>query len=161
MISIGIDPGVTGAIVAIDSESLEVLLCRDTPMITGGEKREYDISTMAGILRSASLGRPTAVILEQVHTIPGQGVASMFSLGRGFGIWQGILGALELPYRTVWARAWTKAVLNGIPGTGKGRSMLFASRTFPRLELVPDGCRRPRDGRADAACLAYYGARVA
>lgn len=77
--------------------------------------------------------------------------------GRGFGIWLGILGALEIPYRTVRPSQWTKRIFSGLPGKGKERSVQFARRMFPALELVPPGCRKPRDGRADAACLAYYG----
>jgi crossover junction endodeoxyribonuclease RuvC len=90
--------------------------------------------------------------------MPGQGVASAFFTGRGFGIWEGVLGALEVPYRTVRPLVWTKKVLAGMTGEGKEEAMRFALQMFPGCELTPNGSRKPRDGRADALCLAYYGA---
>jgi crossover junction endodeoxyribonuclease RuvC len=89
--------------------------------------------------------------------MPGQGVTSTFSTGYGFGLWAGILGTLEIPFRTVRPSSWVRCVLDGAPGQGKGRSVAFASKMFPAAELVPPGRRKPMDGRADALCLAYWG----
>ena len=157
MIIIGIDPGMSGAIAAVDEKTHEILRVEDTPTFLIAKVREYDIVGMADLLRSISLGRPSRVVLEQAQAMPKQGVTSTFHFGRGYGIWLGILGTLQMPYRTVRPCEWTKTLFHGLPGKGKERSILFASRTFPGIELVPDGCRKPRDGRADAACLAYYG----
>jgi crossover junction endodeoxyribonuclease RuvC len=156
-ISIGIDPGICGAMAAVSAQTLEVLEVVDTPVITGGGKKLYDISGMASMIRHMSLLGDAVVTLEQAQAMPGQGVSSTFSTGRGFGIWEGVLGALDVPYRTVRPSAWTKKVLAGTPGEGKERSIQFAMRMFPDAELTPKGSRKPRDGRADALCLAYYG----
>jgi crossover junction endodeoxyribonuclease RuvC len=158
MIFVGIDPGKSGAVVAI-KDTLELVYVADTPTLRGKKGREYDIPEMAAILRRATLGRPCEVIVERVHSMPSQGVASTFSFGMGYGIWLGLLGALELPYRQVRAADWVKRLLKGMPGDGKERAILFARQVFPTLDLVPPGCHAPRDGRADAACLAYYGAK--
>jgi crossover junction endodeoxyribonuclease RuvC len=112
---------------------------------------------MAALLRRfALMGEPLAV-LEQAQAMPGQGVTSTFSTGYGFGIWSGILGTLEIPYRAVRPSVWTRKVLEGASGQGKARAVAFASRMFPQAELVPEGCRKPKDGRADALALAYWG----
>lgn len=158
MIVVGIDPGLSGALVAI-REDLALLRAEDTPTLAAGNRREYDIPRMADLIRSVSLGEPTRAVLEAAQAMPKQGVSSTFSFGRGYGIWLGVLGALEIPYSTVRPGEWTK-ILKGLPGKGKERSVLFASRTFPALELIPEGCKRPKDGRADAACMAYYGALI-
>lgn len=158
MIFVGIDPGKSGAVLAIKS-TLEIILVADTPTLKGRKGREYDIPEMAATLRRATLGRPCEVVIERVHSMPSQGVVSTFSFGMGYGIWLGILGALELPYRQVRPSDWMKHLLKGMPGEGKERAILFARQMFPALELVPPGCRVARDGRADAACLAYYGAK--
>jgi crossover junction endodeoxyribonuclease RuvC len=97
------------------------------------------------------------VTLEQAQAMPGQGVTSTFSTGRGFGVWEGILGALDVPYRVVRPVVWAKRVLAGTPGEGKERSIRFAMQMFPGCGLTPKGSRKPRDGRADALSLAYYG----
>lgn len=158
MIIIGIDPGMKGAVVAINGKTRELLRVSDCPTLKIGKTADYDIPEMASLLRGFSLGGPTMAILEQAQSMPDQGVASMFATGRGYGIWLGILGALEIPYQTVRPCVWTRRLFKGLPGNGKERGILFASRTFPGIELVPKGCRKPRDGRSDAACLAYYGA---
>ena len=152
---IGIDPGLTGAVSAID-ENYNVLGLVDTPTIKSGGKTLYDVAEMAATLRRFGLmGEPIA-ILEAVAARPGQGVTSMFSIGRGYGVWQGVLSTLEIPFREVHPATWTRAVLKGAPGTGRERSIAFATKMFPGAELVPLGCRKPRDGRADALCLAYW-----
>lgn len=157
MIVIGIDPGLSGAVAAVDSETRILLRVADTPVFNVQKGWEYDISGMADLLRSIILGNPARVVIERAQPMPGQGVTSTFSTGMGYGIWIGLLGALEIPYSSVRPCEWTRRLLKGVPGEGKARSILLASQTFPGIELVPPGCRKPRDGRADAACLAYYG----
>lgn len=158
-IAIGIDPGLSGGIAAIDAATLEVIELHDTPVILAREKRLYDVDGMASLLRHLSLGVNAHIALEQQSARPGQGVASMFSVGYGFGLWCGILGALSLPYRTLHPATWTRRVLAGIAGEGKERVIRFALQMFPGAEIIPPGCRRARDGRADALALAYYGAQ--
>jgi crossover junction endodeoxyribonuclease RuvC len=155
---IGIDPGLCGAVAAIDADTLEALGLEDTPLVISGGKRLYDTDGMAALIRRMSLFGAASAVLEQAQAMPGQGVSSTFSTGRGFGIWEGILGALSVPYRTVRPSVWAGLVLSGAPGGGKARSVQFALRMFPGASLVPEGCRKPRDGRSDALCLAYYGA---
>ncbi len=87
------------------------------------------------------------MILEQAQAMPKQGVASTYNFGRGFGIWLGILGALEIPYRTVRPSQGRKD-LQWAPRKGKERSVQFARRMFSRPRTGPTGCRKPRDGRA-------------
>jgi crossover junction endodeoxyribonuclease RuvC len=157
-VSIGIDPGLKGAIAAINAQTLEVLDVYDTPTVTSGGKRLYDISEMAAIVRHMSLLGVAVVTLEQAQAMPGQGVTSTFATGRGFGIWEGVLGALDARYRTVRPLVWTKRVLAGMPGEGKERSIRFVMQMFPGCKLTPKGSRKPRDGRADALSLAYFGA---
>jgi hypothetical protein len=82
-ISIGIDPGINGAIAGIDAGSLEVIEVMDTPVITSEGKRLYDIGGMADAIRHLSLLGDAVVILEQAQAMPGQGVSSTFSTGRG------------------------------------------------------------------------------
>ena len=152
-VSVGIDPGLKGAIAAINSQTLEVIGVSDTPVVEG----QYDASEMATGIRHLALFGTAVVTLEQSQAMPGQGVTSTFSTGRGFGIWEGVLGALDVPYRVVRPSVWTKKVLAGVSGEGKERSIRFALRMFPGCELTPPGSRKPRDGRADALSLAYYG----
>ena len=159
-ILIGIDPGLGGAVAAINAGSLEPLEVMDTPVVVSEGKRLYDIGGMADAIRHMSLFGDAVVILEQAQAMPGQGVSSTFSTGRGFGIWEGVLSALDVPYRTVRPSVWVKKVLAGTPGEGKARSIQFALRMFPGVELTPKGSRKPRDGRADALNMAFFGTLI-
>jgi hypothetical protein len=156
---IGIDPGFAGGVACIDTVTQELVGVCDTPLLMtrGGKKREYHVVDMAGVIRGYALARETMVWLEQAQAMPKQGVTSTFHTGKGFGVWLGILGALELPYQTVRPADWMRSLFKGLHGEGKERSVLFSSRVFPGINLIPTGCRVPKDGRADAACIAYYG----
>jgi crossover junction endodeoxyribonuclease RuvC len=90
-ISIGIDPGISGAVAAINAHTLELLEVSDTPTVTIAGKKLYDIGEMVAIIRHVSLMGDVVVILEQAQAMPGQGVTSTFSIGRSFGLWEGIL----------------------------------------------------------------------
>lgn len=97
------------------------------------------------------------VALERQHAMPKQGLASTFSIGRGFGLWQGIVSALELPCLVVTASVWQRAILRAIPGEGKARAILAAEARVPALDLTPGKRRKPHDGLADACCIALWG----
>ena len=97
---IGIDPGISGAIAVIDvkNDTVEVF---DVPTIkvesssrkkTARKKGEYDKPGMSSLLGKYSK-RKVAVVMEQVHAMPGQGVTSMFNFGRGVGLWEGMFAA--------------------------------------------------------------------
>jgi crossover junction endodeoxyribonuclease RuvC len=157
-IIIGIDPGVKGAVAAIRENDRSLLEVVDCPVQRRAGAAIYDVPAMAHTIRRFSLLGNAAAVLEQSQAMPGQGVKSMYSVGRGFGLWEGILAALDVPFRTVRPNVWTKKLFAGMPGENKGkfRSIQFALQVFPGIELTPSRCRTPRDGRADAACLAYW-----
>lgn len=157
-LSIGIDPGMSGAIAVINADTREVLDVLDCPtMQLEKTKRDYNTPKMAEILRKYAIKNTAFVTIERAQAMPGQGVTSTFHTGRGYGVWLGILGALEIPFQTIRPTEWTKKLLKGIPGKGKERSIRFAMSRFPGAELIPERCKKPRDGRADALCLSWYG----
>jgi len=150
MVHIGIDPGLSGAVAVISSDMSEVF---DTPVvkITGGKKikREFNARAMAAILEFYA---GTAMVgIESVHSMPGQGVASCFSFGKGFGIWLGILATLKLPFHLITPQRWKKTMLDGM-GKEKDNSRLRAIQLFPHQPLA----LKWHHGRADALLIAYY-----
>jgi len=95
-------------------------------------------------------GAGLQVLIEASQAMPGQGVRSMWTTGYGYGLWLGILAALQLPYTPVRPVVWKKAV--GL-GKDKEQARLRAQQLFPAADL-----RRKRDhGRAEALLLAWYG----
>lgn len=160
MIYIGIDPGKDGAVSFItENSSIRIV---DTPTLKvrkGSGKREFDVAGMVAILEGWK--EPAhRVFLERIHSMPGQGVASMFSMGEGYGLWQGILAALGLSYELVTPQRWKRAMMDGAP-KDKAASVLVASRLFPGSATLLRGPRGAAlDGRADALLLAEYGRRT-
>ena len=149
---IGIDPGLDGAVAVYYGESLRIL---DMPTMTvernGKNKRQVSAVELAAILYSAQ-SEDCHVFVEKVSAKTGQGVTSVFSFGRSFGMIEGILAAFKMPVTFVAPATWTKAVGRG---QGKDASRARAMELFPANK---DEFKRVKDdGRADAALIAYWG----
>ena len=149
---IGIDPGLTGAIAIISDDSLKVF---DMPTMTvdrnGKAKRQVSANELAELLYTCS-GKDCHVYVERVSAMAGQGVTSVFSFGRSFGMIEGILAELKMPVTFVAPATWVKGVGRG---PGKDASRARAMELFP---LQQEFFKRVKDdGRADAALIAYWG----
>jgi crossover junction endodeoxyribonuclease RuvC len=153
----GIDPGKDGAVAIISSSGRVTIV--DTPTVSTGKgsRQAYDESAMAKILfRAVEENGGCVFALEQVHSMPGQGVSSMFSMGEGFGLWKGILAALRVPWTLVTPQRWKGALMDG-QAKEKAASALVAGRLFPAVAGELAGPRgRVLDGRADALLIAEY-----
>jgi crossover junction endodeoxyribonuclease RuvC len=158
MIYIGIDPGITGAVVAVHEDGDVKFF--DTPCIElkksgKGYKTDFLPAGMADILGMYKGARPDEchAFIEQVSSMPGQGVASTFGFGKGYGIWIGILAAYGIPYTFVTPQRWKKTFMLG--KTDKDASRLRAMELFPSAS--PQLARKKDIGRADALLIAAYG----
>lgn len=174
MLYIGIDPGFTGAVAVIDTD-FDMVSFWDTPTAQvktaprrktvqdvlenrkpkHGVKQEYLPSQMAVILRDLKDAN-CHVWLEKVGAMPGQGVTSMFRFGVGFGLWQGIIAALELPMTLVTPQAWKKEIMVAV--SDKDATRIKAQSLYP--SCVKDLCMIKHQGRADALMIAEYGRRT-
>ena len=158
MIIVGIDPGISGAVAFIKLPS-GVVEIYDTTVaeIKKGKtkKNEYLPYQMAKLLNFCRVGE-FFLFIEKVHSMPGQGVASMFNFGRGFGLWEGIAAGLGLPINYVTPQAWKKEVMTF--AGDKDQARIRAQELFPECSSL---LSRKRDiGRADALLIAEYGRRV-
>ena len=150
---LAIDPGAKGALAFFDPERgyLDIVDCPTVEVKRGAKiKAEISAQMLAGIISSRS---PTSAILEKVGAMPGQGVSSMFQFGRGVGMYEGVLAALQVPITYVTPQAWQKAIG---AREGKDATRLRAAELFPAYAQM--FARKKDDGRADAACMAYWGA---
>lgn len=96
----GIDPGKGGALYIESNNGIIVANC---PLVKG--TRDYDLAEMDRLVK---IMRDSGCIvgLEFVHAFPGQGVVSMFSMGRGLGLWEALLVANGVTYQMVDPRDW-------------------------------------------------------
>lgn len=146
-VSIGIDPGKTGAIAAMDDEGI---LCLE----------QFNVDKYVDVL--SYVGRSTSakdikVCLEKVGAMPGQGVVSMFNFGHNLGVIEGILSALRIPYQLVPPQTWKKEFsLTG----DKAKSIEVCKKLFPWVDLrATERSRKPSDGLAEALLMAEYARR--
>ena len=86
--------------------------------------------------------------------MPGQGVRSMFTVGVGFGVWLGLLGALEIPYTRVQPAVWKRKL--ALQNSDKETARLLAQQLFPAADLR----LKKHHDRAEALLLALYGQQV-
>lgn len=160
MIFIGIDPGLSGAVAFVSDLEGFVNRVHDTPtLLVEGDKvrRKPDTTAMAALLRPYSHGTKTLVVLESVHSMPKQGVASSFTFGEGLGVWKGIIAAFGFPLELPSPQRWKKALLAD-QGKEKDASRFKAMQIFP--ELAEQLSRKKDDGRAEALLMAEYGRRL-
>lgn len=150
MIIAGIDPGLKGAI-AFHYPRAERTIALPLP-VSGGE---IDGNTFAQLLKEY---QPDLVVVEKVASMPGQGVSSTFTFGKGYGVLLGVLSGLGISTELVTPQAWKKAVLAGST-KDKDVAIAYCRRVYPSVSLVLPGCRKPHDGIADSLCIMTYGVR--
>ena len=155
MITLGIDPGQSGALALLRDGDL--LAVYDVPSIQLKAKgRAIDLPQLARIFAEIVevVAAPDECWIEDVHAMPKQGVSSSFKFGTSFGIVQGLAAAHMLPTRFVSPHHW-KAGLR-LP-KGKDAARGIASRQWPAM--AAQFARVKDDGRAEAALIALHGYR--
>ncbi|QEL64754.1 hypothetical protein OTERR_12780 [Oryzomicrobium terrae] len=151
MLTIGIDPGASGAIVVLD-EKHNLIEWELMPTMAVGSATRVNAAALAAFLRTFDAPR---AFLENVGAMPGQGVTSMFAFGHAAGVASGVLAALEIPTTLVTPQSWKKRA--GLIGSEKD-----AARTRA-IQLWPGWRDLDKKGRgqalADAALIARFGAQ--
>ena len=159
---IGIDPGALGGVAVLDLDEHGVPFAAElhrTPRVEVVRNRkrrlDYDPAAMRELLARAIDGRPVpihavAVALEAQGARPGQGVASSYRTGVGFGLWLGLLVAARVAYHIVTPSAWKHHA--GLLGQDKRTSRLRAQERFPFVGAIAPAA----EGAAEALLLAAY-----
>ncbi len=150
----GIDPGKKGAIAVLPDEGdIEIV---DVPIVTIGEKDEYDLGGMVEILKGFKDRFTLIGGIEKVHAMPGEGVTSAFSMGYGLGAWRMALTALGISQQRVTPQAWKKMLMHGM-AKDKGQSVLVAEQLYPAIRHLLYG---PKGGvkhdRGDALLIGEF-----
>lgn len=138
---IGIDPGADGAM-AIISPSREIRVYRF--------KDQSEQAIANAIIVEAI--QPCEVFLEKVHSMPGQGVATMFAFGRNLGFLRGVLVASAIPFEDIPPQTWQKGVGLGktypTQAHRKRAHLQYAQQIFPSIKITL--------ATADAILIAEY-----
>lgn len=147
---LGCDPGLDGALAFYDGEELMIW---DIPTFAiernGKAKRQINLGNLVRIL---NLYPVIHCYLENVNAMPGQGVSSMFQMGRGFGQIEMALCALNIPVTYTAPQVWKKAL--AVPKDKDGARQR-ATQLMPQFAHNWD--LKKHHGRAEASLIAYYG----
>jgi len=141
MIIAGIDPGANGAMCIFVNDKLTFI--------------DFKQSGLTQYIQTLKVIKPDIAILESVHSMPGQGVKSMFSMGQRLGELEGMLQALSISYDLVKPQKWHKAC-NIPPKSNKKQIAQHMLKLYPEAQLY--GSKGGLlDGRSDALGLMHYG----
>ena len=158
---IGIDVGITGALAVLNAETKEIRFY-DAPSleIKVGKKfkKVPNIQEMVAILKQYR-GPDVLAGVEKVNAMPDvgtgakMGATSAFSFGTNFGLWLGILAALEIPYQQVHPATWKAKVMAGM-SKEKDASRVRAMELYPHISSQL--ARKKDHARGDALLIARY-----
>ena len=153
MIVFGIDPGVSGAISVFEDKKITTFF--DMPTMIEGKKnkRQVNAAQLAHEIKSRIIDRDnSAVLIEQVGAMPGQGVTSMFNFGQTFGAIKGISAALGLPIFFVRPAKWKKHF--ELINSSKDASRTKAIEMYPS---IAEKLSKKKDvNKSDAILIARY-----
>lgn len=151
----GIDPGKSGGIATIYTPAID--LAGDGQDVCVYKMPESDRDLLRIVDGDLSCYCYLAAI-ESVHSMPGQGVKSMFAFGEQFGRVKMVCAALDIPFELVRPQMWQKAL--GITPRKKNESKpQFKRRLVDRAKSLFPGVQVTLQ-TADALLLAEYARRV-
>jgi hypothetical protein len=148
---VAIDPGLTGAAVALEQIAGAVVLISviDLPIMGEGAKRPLDAFTFARWLNNHT---PTHVYVESGRAMPRQGVTSMFRYGRVCGAIEGVIAACRIPVTMVEPAVWKRHLrLNSSKEDCRARAIQLLPDATGELQRIKD------HHRAEAILLGFYG----
>jgi len=149
---IGIDPGVTGAIVVLENGVPTEWTMM--PTYQAGSHKRVSVYALSRWINEVRLsGEIDKAYIEQVGARPGQGVTSMFSFGHAVGSVMGILGANEIPFDQVLPTAWKRRA--GLINEGKDAARSRAIQIWPKWADLDKKIKG--QALADAALIAKFG----
>ena len=155
MLTIGIDPGISGAICFMEnSKIIEVI---DMPSMAEGKKNKKQVNgsqvfnEITKHIKDKE-SNEVKVVIEHVSAMPGQGVTSMFNFGQSFGVLKGICSAMQLPMFFVRPAKW-KRYFNLI-NSQKDASRTRAIEIFPYFSSQLS--KKKDSNKADAILIASF-----
>ena len=144
MIYMGIDPGFTGAWGMIDHHGKYVScgdMINDTKMIRS--------RLVFAEMSQARDMQDIEIVVEAVHSMPKQGVASSFKFGMAYGAALALAERFNCPWETVTPQKWKKDMKLT---SNKSDSLEMARNLWPNAPLH----LKKHDGRAEALLMAYW-----
>lgn len=162
MLYIGIDNGLAGGIVAVDSNE-KIQFKTVTPVVKNKKKTIFDIDTIKKYLLQLKKNEKkfggVVCILEHAAPRPISGKRACFMTGYGFGVMEAILISLCISYVVISPSKWMKGL--DLKFGVKKASIEYCTKKYPTVNwTATERCTTIHHGMTDACCLAIYGART-
>jgi len=152
---LGFDPGKKGFMCLYDSSYCGY---RHYPLFDGNRLNR----DMLEVLEKLSKTYTMMAVIEQVHSMPHQGVASTFSFGTNYGMVIGMLETLGIPFTTVTPGKWQRFICEAVDKASNPKQMHYnaARRLFPNMDFRrSERCKTFDDNKVDATLICEYGVR--
>lgn len=152
---LGFDPGKNGFVCVYDSSHNGY---RHYPLFDGRRLNPVMLSELERLSR----GYDIMAVIEQVHSMPHDGVSRAFSFGTNYGMIIGALEALGIPYATVTPGKWQKSICEAVDKADNTKLMHYnaARRLFPDIDFRrSERCKTFDDNKVDATLICLYARR--
>ena len=145
-VAIGIDPGKKGAMAVIYHDGhVEVI-----PF----DEKQYIEHLDFGLVGGGDI----KCCIEQVHSLPREGVKSVWAFGQNYGWIMGVLDTLGIPYQAVPPNKWKREY--SLLKADKKQSIEVCHRLFPNVSLKrTERCKTDSSDMAEALLMAEYARR--
>lgn len=155
MTYIGIDPGQKGGLVSICQGKILSAIAMPSS--------ERDIADWFQQFENREAdNQMVKAVIERVHSMPKQGVASSFQFGKGYGFLRGCLISSGIAFEDIPPQTWMKSLhIPSVKGSSKGEQKeklrAKAQQLFPALPLWKELKSKGKQlAIADALLLAHY-----
>ncbi len=159
MIVAGVDPGATGAIFVLDTET-RAMWCYDMPTVTYVDSKRRKLQRVDPMLVERIMvqhelvhGRIDVSCVEKVGAMAKQGLSSTFAFGRAAGIVEGVMAAHSADLIVMRPQEWQPLA------RVKGGEHIKDNARERAQQLFPERAEwfklKKHSGRADAALIAY------
>lgn len=155
---IGIDPGVAGGLVCMDTLGNIRKKCV-MPIVKIGTKNKVDPHALTQWLRSCYTEEEVRMVaIEEQRPMHKIGEVATFGMGRGYGLIEGVVAAVELPYELIRPVDWQREMFKGLPkGKTKELSKQVAKQLYPKEDFRrTEKCKNVHDGLTDAVLITEY-----
>ena len=147
---VGIDPGLKGALAFYDAVN-DDLKVYDMPTHKVGKKTQVDVMGVIDHFCETPDKPIDLIVIEEVHSMPKDGVVSAFTFGMNVGLLQGAIRSLHMDFTTIRPSVWK---IHYSLNRDKNCSIQKAVDQFPQFgHFFKRACDH---GRAEAALLALY-----
>ena len=162
MITIGIDNGISGGLVALSTH--HGLIIGMIPMPSAKYKSRNEVNVKAVHLwlteiTGGNLSNADYIIEEPNNS---RTPSTAYSVSSSFHSLRGFFETKFLPFQRITPQSWQKAMLGKVPtGETKPYALAKAKKLWPKEKwLATQRCSTPHEGLIDAALIAEYGRRI-